>query len=54
MYHLSRSTFDAFTTHCVSVGSSPPSWEKILTKTGTRNISIPIRTRVAKIRTIVG
>ena len=54
MYHFSFNRFDAFTTHCVSVGSWPPSCEKMLTKTGTRNISIPIRTRVAKIRTIVG
>ena len=46
--------FDALTTHCVSTGSSPPRSAKIFTKIGTRNMSIPIRTRVAKIRTIVG
>ena len=45
---------DAATTHCVSVGSSPPSWLKIFTKIGTRNISIPISTSVAKIRTMTG
>ena len=35
-------------TYCVSVGSSPPSESKTLTNTGTRNISIPTRTSVAK------
>ena len=49
-----RRTFDACTTYCVSVGSWPPSWSKILTKTGTRNISIPVSTSVAKTSTIVG
>ena len=49
-----RSWFDAATTICVSFGSSPLSWAKMFTKTGTRNISRPIRTRVAKISTIVG
>ena len=38
----------------VSVGSWPFSDAKIFTKIGTRNISIPISTSVAKIRTIVG
>ena len=46
--------FEACTTHCVSVGSSPPSCAKIFTKTGTRKSSIPTSTRVAKISTIVG
>ena len=49
-----RSWSEALTTHCVSVGSWPFSWAKMFTKTGTRNISRPIRTRVAKIITIVG
>ena len=49
-----RSRFDACMTYCVRVGSCPLSWAKIFTKIGTRNISIPIRTRVAKIITIVG
>ncbi len=54
MYQSARMMFDAFTTYWVSVGSWPPSCAKIFTKIGTRNISIPIRTRVAKISTIVG
>jgi len=54
MYQSLRSTFDALTTYCVSVGSLPPSDAKMPTKTGTRNINRPTRTRVAKIRTIVG
>ena len=54
MYQWLRSWSEAATTHCVRVGSSPFSWAKIFTKTGTRNISRPIRTRVAKISTIVG
>ncbi len=49
-----RSWSDAVTTYCVSVGSCPLSWAKIFTKTGTRNIRRPIRTRVAKISTIIG
>ena len=46
--------FDAVTTYCVSVGSWPPSSWKIFTKIGTRNISIPANTSVAKMSTIVG
>ena len=38
----------------MSVGSWPFSDAKILTKIGTRNMSIPISTSVAKINTIVG
>ena len=38
----------------VSVGRSPFSWEKILVKIGTRNISIPARTIDANVSTIVG
>ena len=41
-------------TQRVSEGSCPLSWAKILTKTGTRNISIPISTSVAKESTTVG
>ena len=53
-YGLLRSRFDTATTYAVSVGSCPFSDAKILTKIGTRNISIPISTSVAKISTIVG
>jgi len=41
-------------TYCVSVGSCPFSEAKIFTKMGTRKSSIPIRTSVAKMSTIVG
>ena len=53
-YGLFFSRSDAVTTYWVSVGSWPPSWLKIFTKTGTRNMSIPTSTSVAKISTIVG
>ena len=46
--------FEALTTHCVSVGSLPPRVRKTLLKNGTRKSSMPVSTRVAKIRTIVG
>ncbi len=41
-------------TYWVSVGSSPPSSSKMLTKTGTRNISIPVITSVANTSTTLG
>ena len=53
-YGLLRRRFDTLTTYAVSVGSWPFSDAKIFTKTGTRNISIPISTSVAKMSTIVG
>ena len=53
-YGLFFSRSDAVTTYCVSVGSWPPRLAKIFTKTGTRNMSIPQRTSVAKNSTIVG
>ena len=46
--------FDPLTTICVSIGRSPPSWSKIPTKIGTRNMSMPMRTSVAKAMTISG
>ena len=51
---LAAEEVEAFTTYWVSVGRSPPRSAKIFTKTGTRNISIPIRTSVANTSTIVG
>ena len=54
MNQYARSPFEASCTYCVSIGSSPPSWSKIFTKTGTRNISIPTRTSVANVSTTVG
>ena len=49
-----RKKFDACRTYWVSVGRSPPSWSKILTKIGTRNISIPVITSVANVSTTPG
>jgi hypothetical protein len=54
MNQVALMKLDAFSTHWVSVGRSPPSCAKMPTKTGTRKSSIPTRTRVAKINTIVG
>ena len=54
MYQSLRRTSEALTTYWVNVGSLPFRVAKILTNTGTRNIRRPIRTRVAKTRTIVG
>ena len=48
------SRFDAPTTYCVSVGSCPFRVLKIPWKIGTRKSSIPMRTSVAKMITIVG
>ena len=54
MNQYARRKSDPYMTYCVSVGSWPPSCLKMFTKTGTRNISIPMSTQVAKISTIVG
>jgi hypothetical protein len=54
MNQVALMKFDAASTAFVSVGRSPPSCAKMFTKTGTRKSSIPTRTRVAKISTIVG
>ena len=54
MNQVALMKFEQASTPCVSVGRSPPSWAKMLTKTGTRKSSIPTRTRVAKMSTIVG
>ncbi len=45
---------DALTTYRVSVGSWPLSVLKMPSKIGTRNMSMPMRTSVAKMSTIVG
>ena len=45
---------EALTTHCVSVGSLPPSVRKTLVKNGTRKSNMPVRTSVAKINTMIG
>ena len=41
-------------TYCVSIGSCPFSWSKILMKTGTMKSSITISTSVAKTKTTDG
>src|ERR1700730_8568216 len=53
-YGLVRRRFDTLTAYAVSVGSWPFNDAKIFTNTGTRNMSIPISTSVAKMSTIVG
>ena len=54
MNQVALMKFEQASTAFVSVGRSPPSCAKMFTKTGTRKSSIPTRTRVAKINTIVG
>ena len=54
MNQYPRRAFDAMSTYWVSFGRSPPSESKILTKIGTRNISIPVITSVANVSTTLG